>query len=278
MEKRNYIRMEIIGGGGFADVWRAVLEGTTQEYALKMLRDYRDPDARHRFEREVKMLQGLRHPRVIQLIEANVTAEIPFYVMPLMRGGALTAWAGQLPPESLRTILVQLMEFLSYLHAQGGLHRDIKPDNLLVDAVGNFAVGDFGLGNNPRYTVMMTAHAVGTWGYIAPELTQPGAKATPAADVYSAGATIFHLATGLHPKDAHTLDPWTLRPNLPAELREAILQMVRVDPRTRPSAQALLAALSPRPKQDPKKSSSDGVKFLVGLGFLAVMMIAALSD
>lgn len=278
MNKRNYVRMELIGGGGFADVWRAVLEGTTQEYALKMLRDYRDPDARHRFEREVKMLQGLRHPRVIPLVEANVIAEIPFYVMPLMRGGTLTAWAGRLPPDNLRIILVQLLEFLSYLHAQGGLHRDIKPDNLLVDAAGNFAVGDFGLGNNPRYTVMMTAHAVGTWGYIAPELTQPAAKATPAADVYSAGATVFHLATGVHPKDARTLDPWTLRRDLPSDLREVILQMVRVDPRTRPSAQTLLTALVPRPKQDSKKPNSDGVKVLVGLGFLAAMVIAALSE
>lgn len=275
---RIYDMLEVIGTGGFADVWRVVLRGTDEVYALKLLRDYRDPDARRRFEREVRMIEGLRHPRVIRLVEANLTTERPFYVMPLMRGGSLTKMAGQLPAASVRMVLVQLLDFLAYLHGQGGLHRDIKPDNLLVDEQGNFAVGDFGLGNNPRFTVMMTAHAFGTYGYAAPELSKPGAKATSAADIYSLGATIFHLLTGIHPKDASTLDPWMAGAHVQADVRALVVQMVHPDPARRPSAREVLNRLAPpKPQAAPKPSpSNDGVKVLVGFGILAAL-VAALS-
>ena len=277
---RNYQLVELVGSGGFADVWRAVVVGTTEEYAIKMLRDFRNIDARHRFEREVRTIQGLNHPRAIRLIEANTTTEKPFYVMPLMRGGALTARAGHLSNSDILTILIGLLDFLAYFHAQGGLHRDIKPDNLLIDAAGYFTVGDFGLGNNPRYTVMMTAHAVGTWGYAAPELSLPNAQATPAADIYSLGATTFHLLTGVHPKDANSLDPWSVRPDIPALLRSYVVMMAQSNPSHRPTARQLYDLIVPRkapplPKAAP---SGDSWKFLVGLGFLAAVVAFANSD
>lgn len=279
-----YNLLEKIGDGGFADVWRAVRQDTGEEVAVKMLRDFHNPDARHRFEREVRILQGLRHRRVIRLIEANVTAPQPFYVMPLMKGGPLTRWAGQLTPQIVRGILTELADFLAYLHEQGGFHRDIKPDNLLVDAAGQFAVGDFGLGNNPRYTVKFTANAAGTWGYAAPELTRPGAQATAAADIYSLGASLFHLLTGIHPAQFASLDPWTIRPDVPAELRNLILQMVQPDPRHRPTARWILHVLNPpkpQPKLQPKRqtvlsqsasSNADLWKALAGIGGIAAFV------
>ena len=250
-----YRLLEQIGGGGFADVWRAVREDTGQEFAIKMLREFQNADARHRFEREVRMIQGLQHPRVIRLFEANTQTERPFYVMPLMKGGALTRWAGRLPFQTLRSILTELADCLAYLHEQGGFHRDIKPDNLLVDEAGQFAIGDFGLGNNPHYTMMFTAHAAGTWGYVAPELTLPGAQATQAADIYSLGATLFHLLTGVHPKDRSLLDPWAIRRDVPTELRNLVLQMVQLDPRCRPTARRVLEQLRP-PRQIPKPATA----------------------
>lgn len=285
-----YQLLELIGGGGFADVWRAMRQDTGEEVAIKMLRDHDNHEARHRFAREVRMLQGLRHRRVIRMIEANIAAEKPFYVMPLMKGGALTRWAGNLAPQVLRGILTELADFLAYLHEQGGFHRDIKPDNLLVDAAGQFAVGDFGLGNNPRYTVMFTAHAAGTWGYVAPELTMPGGQATAAADIYSLGASLFHLLTGVHPAQHPSLDPWSLRRDIPADLRNLVLQMVQRDPNQRPTAKWILQVLNP-PKQQPRpqpaaskpsSSSSGGFwKALVGVGGIAAvvaLIAAAASD
>ena len=93
------------------------------------------------------------------------------------------------------------------MHEQGGFHRDIKPDNLLVDEAGQFAIGDFGLGNKP--TLYDDVHRSCRWyvGYVAPELTLPGAQATQAADIYSLGATLFHLLTGVHPRIDHCFDP-----------------------------------------------------------------------
>lgn len=275
---KHYDLYESIGGGGFADVYRAVLRGTTRQFALKLLRDFRNPDARHRFAREVRMLRGLKHERVVKLIDANTNAEQPFYVMPLMSGGAMTAWAGRLPFTNVRVVLAQVLDFLVYLHAQGGLHRDIKPDNLLVDAKGNLAVGDFGLGNNPRYTVLMTAHAAGTWGYVAPELSEPNARATSAADIYSLGATMFHLVTGMHPKDATTLDPLWVRPDIPPDIRSWILAMVRPDPRQRPTASQLLVVVDPgRSRRQPKASTdaAAGVAALFALGAFALIAAAA---
>jgi len=274
---KNYIRVELIGGGGFADVYRAVLEGTPSQFALKLLRDYRNPDARHRFKREVEMIRGIKHRAVIRLIDANTDAEQPFYVMPLMTGGPLTRWAGALAEQNLRRILVELVDFLAHFHAKGGLHRDIKPDNLLVDASRNFVVGDFGLGNHPRFTVMMTAHAAGTWGYAAPELTQPGAKSTQAADIYSLGATMFHLATGVHPAKARQLDPWSERTDISAELRNLIVGMVQDDPRTRPTADQLRNKLTPpEARRENRAKEDDGWKVVVGFGIVAAI-IAALS-
>lgn len=291
MKLANYLLQEQIGGGGFADVWRAVRDDTGEEVAVKMLRDFRNWDARHRFAREVRMIQGLRHHRVVRVIEANVTIERPFYVMPLMKGGALTGWAGRLTPAIVRGILTELADFLTYLHEQGGLHRDIKPDNLLVNADGQFAVGDFGLGNNPRYTVMFTAHAAGTWGYIAPELTRPGGQATAAADIYSLGATLFHLLTGVHPQQASSLDPWTVNRNIPADLRNLVVQMVQRAANQRPTARHLLERLRP-PKRAPQRqpqpaqtarpsaASGDFWKVIAGVGGLAaiVALIASASE
>ena len=266
-----YHLQEKVGDGGFADVYRAIHSETKAIVAVKILRDYMNPEARKRFEREVRLLEGLRHERIMPLLAYNLTAQQPFYVMPLMTGGVLTRWAGGLSTDSLRAILCELASVLAFVHQQGGLHRDIKPDNLLVDSAGRVAVGDFGLGNNPRYTVIFTQHAAGTPGYAAPEL-MTGGFASQASDIYSLGATIFHLLTGIHPMLAGSLDPWTVRPDFPADLRSLILMMVHHDPRYRPTADALLVALGVRKQAtSPQKPDNSGL----WTGVLAVAGIAA---
>jgi serine/threonine protein kinase len=193
-----------------------------------------------------------------------------------MTGGPLAQWAGRLPVANVRLVLTQLLDAIAHIHARNGLHRDIKPENLLVGPDGNFSVGDFGLGNNPRFTVMFTAHAAGTWGYMAPELGLPNAVATRAADIYSAGATIFNLLTGIHPGEAKTLDPAMYRSDVPNDLRALILKMVSADPRLRPTATAARDALSE--KRPAAKSDGSGVvAAIVGFGVLA-LIAAALSE
>lgn len=236
--------------GGFADVWTALDPDSGKVVAVKVLRDFRSADARRRFEREVRILCSLRHSGIVPLLGYNLNVEQPFYVMPYMRWGCLTSWAGKLSPEHVRRVFRRLVSVLAYLHSRGTLHRDIKPDNVLVDGNGNFTVGDFGLGNDPRCTVIFTVNAVGTPGYVAPELINGWGAASQASDMYSLGATLFHLITGVHPRDAQSLDVWTIRRDVPEDLRNIVLQLSSPVPLSRPTARQLTAANPPEAEDE----------------------------
>lgn len=267
-----YQLVKMVGNGGFADVYRAIRSDTRAVVAVKVLRDFNNHEARHRFAREVRQLLGLRHRRVIAILDYNLNAKRPWYAMPLMKGGTLSRWAGKIPSETMRGIVREMAEVLAYLHEQGALHRDIKPDNLLVDAAGEVTVGDFGLGNHPRYTLIFTQHAAGTPGYAAPELRAPCGIASAASDVYSLGATVFHLLTGIHPARAKNFDPWVAKRRIPPDLRSLVLLMMRGEPCQRPTASTILAMLGGRnpagytPLQSPRVLTADDWKALLAVG------------
>lgn len=282
----SYDLVERIDGerGGFADVWRAVRREDRLEFAVKMLRDFRNPDARHRFEREVRQMVSYGHGAIIKIVEYNLTTHQPFYVMGLMRGGCLSAWAGRLPMENCRRVIVILADCLAYLHGRNALHRDMKLDNVLVDAKGNIAVGDFGLGNDPRCTVMFTVSAVGTPGHVAPELWNGTGMASPASDVFSLGATIFHLLTGTHPRLAASLDPWSINRAIPQSLRDLVVVMCQEDPRARPSARGVAAAartlslrIASRPNPQPRAPSVADVLAPLAVGAIAIAGVFGLA-
>jgi serine/threonine-protein kinase len=234
---------EKLGDGGFGEVFRAVRLDDGLEVAIKFLHEGSGQEERHRFEREVRLLQAHAHPHIMTVLDHDLSAARPFYVMPLMTGGPLTRWAGKLSDAALRGVVRTLVDVVATLHVAGGIHRDLKPDNIFVDGQGHLAVGDFGLGNNPACTVMLTMHAAGTPGYAAPELWQPGGQASAAADIFSLGATLFHLITGVRPQIGTYLDPRTLVPGVSDDLRDLVLQMVQRDPQRRPTATALCELL-----------------------------------
>jgi serine/threonine protein kinase len=237
---------EWIARGGFADVYRAVRRDNAQEIAVKVLRDFRNPDCRRRFEREIRTLEALQGKAgIVPILGNNLNAEPPYYVMPLMKGGTLAAWAGKLDHTAVRNLLRHFADVLQHIHDRGGLHRDFKPPNVLVDGDGNLALGDFGLGNDPHCTVILTAHACGTPGYMAPELLTPFGAASKASDVYALGATIFELLTGVHPAQAKDLDPWGHNKAIPEDLRNMVLHMLQAQPDARPSTRRLLSWLGP---------------------------------
>jgi serine/threonine protein kinase len=231
------------GRGGFGEVWRALRKDTGEEVAVKILRDANDADARKRFEREVKILLQLDHPGIVKLIAYRLDGERPFYVMPLMKGGCLSPYAGKLNHHVIRGLLQKFANALHHIHERGGIHRDFKPDNVLIDSQGNTALADFGLGNDPRCTVFVTAHAAGTRGYMAPELHEHLGRATSSSDIYSLGASIFQLLTGVHPAQASSLDPWAYNREVPEDLRNLVLLMVQRNPLRRPKAADIVAIL-----------------------------------
>ncbi len=237
-------RERIDGGrGGFGEVWRAIRTDTSEEVAVKVLRDATDAEARKRFEREVRILLQLDHPGIVKVIAYRLDVERPFYVMPLMKGGCLSPWAGKLHHGVVRGLLGKFADALHHIHARGGIHRDFKPDNVLIDSRGNTALADFGLGNDPRCTISMTAQAAGTPGYWAPELHEHLGRATSSSDIYSLGASIFQLLTGVHPVQASSLDPWDHNREVPEDLRNLVLLMVHRNPLRRPKAADIVAIL-----------------------------------
>lgn len=228
-----------VGGGGFGDVHRAQRLSDGQRVAIKRLRDYKQPDCLQRFKREVTLLREYRHPGIVEVLDADLDASPPYYVMPLY-GKTLKQRVGKLSPPEFIALLESLISVLAFLEERSAFHRDLKPDNILIDDDGKAVICDFGLGNDPALTSNFTQHGAGTPGYVAPELTRLRNGATPKCDIYSLGATAFHLLTGVHPGDAESLDIAKYTPNFPDEIRSKILEMVNPEPTCRPGAKELL--------------------------------------
>lgn len=277
-----------INSGGFGDVFQATQIGSARTVAVKMLRDYHNADSRRHFHREVQLLRSLGINGIIELLDYNLTAEPPFYVMPYMSGGTLEQWVGKLPLPNVIGVARWLTNLVLQLHSKNQLHRDIKPDNILLDDTGGLKIADFGLGNDPRFTMVFTGHGAGTAGYAAPEVAEHGMIGTKESDIYSLGATLFHLLTGVHPRKARSFDVWQYDRGIPKALRDVLLDMLRPMPQQRPNAQQLhlrFAGLNlekqkqqpPTPPPQPRQQSSNAGFALVALGglFLLAVGIAA---
>jgi predicted Ser/Thr protein kinase len=195
-----------LGRGGMGVVYRArhpSLPG--RSLALKVLEGAaEDPDARARFGREMQALAAAsRHPGVVKILAGNAEGSDPFFVMELVDGPSLERHArgkGLEPREAAR-LLLEVARTTAQMHAQGILHRDLKPQNVFLSSDGRVLVGDFGLarivGGN-RLTQTQTS--LGTPGYSAPEqLDGSLAQADVRADVYALGATLSFALTGRAP-------------------------------------------------------------------------------
>ena len=237
-----------LGGGGFGDVHRAKRLSDDRRVAIKVLRDYKQPECLQRFKREVTLLREYRHPGIVEVLDADLDASPPYYVMPLYRT-TLKKRIGKLSPAEFITLLESLITVLAFLEERGAFHRDLKPDNILIDDSGKVVICDFGLGNDPALTTNFTQHCAGTPGYVAPELIRLRNGASPKCDIYSLGATAFHLLTGVHPGDAESLDIAKYTPNFPEEIRSKILEMVNPEPTCRPGAKDLLLWVKALPEK-----------------------------
>jgi len=179
--------------------------------AIKVIRDegLLDPESHERFRREALALARLRHPGVIGVHSAGVTPQgFPYLVMDLLSGGSLSGRMGgvPIPPREAVRITRELAEALAYAHAQGVLHRDVKPANVLLDSEGHAVLTDFGLAKvigSRRMT--QTGDILGTPSYMAPEQIQGQGGLGPTADVYALGASLFHMLTGRPPLVASSL-------------------------------------------------------------------------
>ncbi|MBI1852985.1 MAG: serine/threonine protein kinase [Planctomycetes bacterium] len=241
-----------IGRGGMGRVFKARHRRLGRTVAVKFLPPEvaRDPEHQARFEREARALAMLDHPNIVRVYDAGGEGERAYVVMEFVEGPSLSK-ESPMPVRRALDVAKQVCDALAYAHARGIVHRDIKPQNLLVDADGRVKVADFGIARivapgGERFDVTRASVAVGTPRYMAPEALA-GAPPDPRMDVYSLGATLYDLVMGRPP--AGDFEP------APAPLDRILRRALAADPSRRyPNAEAMRidveAALSQRENDD----------------------------
>jgi hypothetical protein len=186
-----YALAEMVGRGGFATVWRArSLKGSLRgkDVAVKVIPVY-SAGERSRALREGQIAEGLRHKNIVETLEVIPGDHEIYLVTEYVNGMPLDEAARSYGVDEIVNSLTQILEALVYAHAQGIIHRDIKPQNALVDARGRVKLTDFGVAFRAGDTrLTRVGFAVGTPGYIAPEILD-GADPTALTDIYAVGAT-----------------------------------------------------------------------------------------
>ncbi|MCW2797677.1 serine/threonine-protein kinase [Nocardioides sp.] len=243
-----YDLQEVIGRGGMADVYRAADRVLSRAVAIKVLRESAENDTdRARFTSEARTLAGLSHSGLVMVLDAGISAERPFLVMELVVGPTLSEAlaAGPMDSEQVGAIGTQIADALAYAHAQGVVHRDVKPGNVLLDVAGRVKLADFGIarliGDTVRHT--RTGHAIGTAAYLAPEQVT-GGDVRGAADVYSLGLVLLEALTGERaypgPPTEAALARLSRAPDVPESLpgawRSLLTAMTALAPSDRPTA------------------------------------------
>ena len=247
-----------LGHGAMAVVYLAHDVELDRSVALKRLAENlaRDEDLRRRFLREARLAARLSHPNVVRIFDVGEDDGRPFMAMEYVEGetlAELVARRGPLPAGEVATLGVQACSALSAAHAAGLVHRDVKPQNLLLGTDGTLKLGDFGIAAGHEGTRLTLAGTVlGTAGYLAPEQAR-GEQVTAAADIYAVGAVLYELLTGEPPRSA--ISPADLgaddgfrppdiarrAPSAPAELASAVSACLAPKAEDRPASAAALA-------------------------------------
>ena len=212
----HYRLTERLGEGGMGVVWKAVDTTLEREVAIKILPEAfaADPERLARFEREAKVLASLNHPNVAAVYGLHQDGGVRFLAMELVRGRTLgEEIARGIPPARVVELAVAIADGLAAAHRQGVVHRDLKPDNVMIDADGRPKILDFGLAKlgaivappSPDApttlrdaTTTQQGSLVGTVAYMSPEQAQ-GKPVDPRSDVFSLGIVLYEMATGRRP-------------------------------------------------------------------------------
>ncbi len=256
-----------IARGGQATVHHAVHVSLGREVAIKVFHPHvwDDPAFRVRFRRECEALVALEHPHVIPVLDAGESDGTGWIVMHLAQGGSLAdrLQAGPLDADEAVRILRQVASALDAAHAEGRLHRDVKPANVLLEPDGHAWLADFGVARSVGTTTTVPGQMIGTAAYMAPEVIS-GGRARPSSDLYAFACMAFEAITGRRPFPdgevgtvlfAHLerTPPRAraIRPDLPKRVERELARGLAKDPRDRPrSAMSMVDALEaalPRP-------------------------------
>jgi hypothetical protein len=244
-----YETLERIGGGGMADVFRAHDRTLDRYVALKVMRPAFAKEAEfvERFHREAEAMSAIEHPNIVRVLDYGASADGPYIVMELVRGGTLLDLMrarGRVDQYAAALIAAGIADGLEAAHVRGVLHRDLKPDNVLLDADGSPKIADFGIARLAAATaITRTGELLGTPQYLAPEQIS-GDVVDERADVYALGVILYEMLTGARPTGGTT----------PSEI---ISRRLRLDPRPPsrlvPLAPALNALVMRALARDPSR-------------------------
>ncbi len=197
-----YVVQRRIGRGGMGEVYLAHDTALDRPVALKTLNTAyaNDPEFVHRFRREAQAAARLNHPNIVQVHSVDIDSEPPYMVMEYIDSPSvdqLIRDGGPMPWDRVLNICGQVASALACAHAQGIIHRDMKPGNILLDKMNRVRVTDFGLAKLMASTTQLTAadSALGTPAYMSPEQCGVG-EVVPASDLFSLGLTAFEMLAG----------------------------------------------------------------------------------
>lgn len=250
-----------LGGGGMSRVYVAEEIGLGRRVVVKVLAPELSAGVNaDRFRRETQLAAGLQHPHIVPLLAAGTAGDLLYYTMPLVDGESLRARIardGALPIADAARILRDVADALAYAHARGLVHRDIKPDNVLISGK-HALVTDFGIAKaisqaSGSAGLTSVGMAIGTPAYMAPEQAAGDPNVDHRADIYAFGAMAYEALTGHPPFSgmsphqmlaAHIADPvediTKQRADIPPELATLVMKCLEKDAADRPQTAAEL--------------------------------------
>jgi serine/threonine-protein kinase len=254
----------VLGDGGMGVVYRATQLSLEREVALKVLSSDLGDDSgfRIRFQREGQLQAALDHDHIVPVYEAGQSEQGLFLAMRLIDGPTLKdlILARELDPRRSVRLLSQVAHALDAAHAAGLIHRDIKPQNILIGPGDHAYLADFGLIKAPAEAARLTGTGqfIGTIDYVAPEQIQ-GEPASAASDIYALAGVLYECLTGEVPfpkpneaatLHAHVIAPppkvTDLRPELPPAIDDVIARGMAKDPMARPPSATELMLVASR--------------------------------
>lgn len=262
-----YEILEVIGTGGMAVVYKAMCHRLNRYVAVKILRDElaNDEEFRQRFQTEAQAVAMLSHPNIVSVYDVSHSDDVEYIVMELIEGVTLMQYMkkkGALGWKEALHFGVQISKALEHAHEKGIVHRDIKPQNIMILKDGTIKVADFGIAALESAQEKKSDQTVGSVHYIAPEQAR-GEQPDPRSDIYSLGVVLYEMLTGKMPYDGdtaeqvalkhitgHAVPPQELNPDIPEELAEITLKAMNADINARyQSASELLHDLEDFRKQ-----------------------------
>jgi serine/threonine-protein kinase len=252
----------LIATGGMSGVYRGLDLRLDRPVALKIMdsRYAGDNQFLTRFQREARAVARLKDPGLVAVYDQGIDGRHPFLVMELIEGGTLRellAERGPMPPHAVAAVLGPVLGGLAVAHHEGLVHRDVKPENVLISDDGDVKIADFGLVRAlAEAKITSTSVILGTAAYLSPEQVGTG-DAGPASDVYSVGILAYELLTGVTPftgdtalavayqrMDQDVAPPSTVIGGVPAQFDELVLRATARNPADRyPDADAMASAL-----------------------------------